>query len=276
MSQISRRSSLLSSTLLVPFALIAACGAADKAAELQEEANALETDYAAFDLSCSFEELTAEDAATEAEAAAALTDESATETSSCEDASEQYSVMVAQFDADGDGALSDAELGEAQSGWADAQKQELDANGDGTIGEDEKAAWRAEKLPARKEKLGTHFNEACERLGKPTDECRKMFDERRDGVKEMLRERREDFDKDGDGKLDEAELKAMHDKLAEERQARGEDFRKQHDKDGDGKVGPDERQNAHDNREKAQAQHQSGQQPPAGGSGQQQGAGPKP
>ena len=132
MSQISRRSSLLSSTLLVPFALIAACGAADKAAELQEEANALETDYAAFDLSCSFEELTAEDAATEAEAAA-LTGESATETSSCEDASEQYSVMVAQFDADGDGALSDAELGEAQSGWADAQKQELDANGDGTI-----------------------------------------------------------------------------------------------------------------------------------------------
>lgn len=262
------------SALAVGFASLSinSCGLQDSASDAQQSLTALQAEYESFDLTCNFEDITgsrdAETAATaDAEAPAALIDESSMETpttttaSTCENVAEQYSVLVDEFDTDGDGVLSDSELAEAHAGWEQAQKAELDANGDGIVSEEEKAAFRQNKLGARKEKLNALFEEGCKARGKQADECRHRREHKREEMKQIIQQRLPEFDKDGDGKLNEEERKALLDALRQEREQRKEQFGKQADRDGDGQVSPDEREQRRDERN----QNKPERLPPPGG-----------
>lgn len=266
--------------------LVNGCGLSNKASEAQQSIAALQAEYEAFDLTCSFDEISgdseAEAGATDESAAlqsatdTSTSTEAATTSSSCENAEEQYSVLVDEFDADGDGTLSDDELAEAEAGWADAQKAELDADGDGTITEEEKAAFREGKLAARKEKLEARFEEGCKARGKEPDECRHRRGQRRDHHKEQIEARMSQFDKDGDGKLSPAEAQALKETLKQEREQRKENFGKQHDKDGDGKLSPEERQERREDRNKDKPAGMVGGKPSTGTSTQTGSGGQKP
>jgi Ca2+-binding EF-hand superfamily protein len=267
--------------------LVNGCGLSNKASEAQKSLAVLQAEYEAFDLTCSFDDISgnseAETAATDG--AVVLHDgthtetstatESATTSSTCENAEEQYSVLVDEFDADGDGTLSEDEMAEAEAGWADAQKAELDADGDGTITEEEKAAFRESKLATRKAKLDARFEEGCKAAGKEPDECRHRRGHRRDHLKEQIEARMSQFDKDGDGKLSQAEAQALKETMKQEREQRKESFGKQHDKDGDGKLGPAERQERRDDRNKDKPAGMVGGKPSTGTSTHTGTGGPK-
>lgn len=225
---------------------LGACGVAEKAEQLKAQADELQAEYEAFNLACDFDDITAE---SEVESSALAGDEDDA-AEACEDAAEQYSILVEKFDTDADGDLSDDELAEAQAGWEDAQVSEMDADEDGKVADGEKDTWRSQKLPARKEKLQTDFDEACKALDKDADECGKLRDGKKDKIRDKRKEREAEFDKDKDGKLSDEERKAMNDALKTEREGRRDDFRKEHDKDGDGKLGPDEHKASKDNRDK--------------------------
>src|SRR5262245_48577249 len=123
--------------------LLGACGAADKAAELQAQADALETEYEGLNLSCDFDDITAQSDAEKDQTATTLVDDAAASSTSstCTDAAQQYAVLVDQFDGDGDGKLSDSELADAEAGWDDAQQKNVDADGDGKVSDAEKKKW---------------------------------------------------------------------------------------------------------------------------------------
>lgn len=235
----------------------AGCGLGDKASQAQANLEALEAEYEAFDLTCDFEDVSG----SKGDDALALQSSAA-----CEDAQQQFAILVDEFDADGDQKLSDGELAEAEQGFEDARKANVDANGDGTVSAEEKAAWKKEKGDARKEKRNERFAKACETLKKNDAECKEMHGKRKGEVKARIEGRKAEFDKNGDGKLDEAERKAMEEKLRAERGQKKDEFKKQHDKDGDGKISGEERQERRDQRKP----------PPGGPKGQgPKGEGPK-
>jgi len=220
--------------------LAAGCGAADKLAEAQAQASALEEEFGSFDLTCDFSEVSGastKEAAADV-ASAALADDAA---SACSNASQQYAMLIKEFDADGDGKLSTDELAEAEAGWGEAQVSAMDADGDGKISNDERSKWRQEKLPARKEKMGDHFKDACSAIGKEEADCKKLIDDQKAEFKQDFKKRLEDFDADKDGKLSEAERAAADTLLAKERKERLKDKIKADDKDGDGKLNNGER-----------------------------------
>lgn len=234
--------------LALPFLLLplAGCGISDKVTEAKASIATAQAEYDSFDLSCDFSDVSGQ---TEAQASAgggtSLTD------SSCSNASEQYAVMVEEFDTDGDGALNDTELAEAEDGWKSAQTTELDKDGDGAVSDTEKVDFRANKLPQRQEKLAPRFKEACSNIGKQEADCKDLRKNDGKRLKETLEGRIAEFDKDGDKKLNADERKAMEATLATERKQRQETVKKQNDADGDGKVNDTERTKRRDQRNQA-------------------------
>ena len=271
--------------------ILSNCGISDSVSDAQQSMTALQSEFESFDLTCSFDEISGNsDAESSANAAAdsqSLSDEmtatdsatstSSTTSSSCESSEEQYSVLVDEFDADGDGVLSDSELAEAQAGWEEAQKAELDSNGDGVISEDEKATFRQNRWQGRKDKLDKKFQEGCKANGKDADECRQRRGHRREQLEQQISERMAEFDMDKDGKLNPEERKALMDKLHQEREQRKDEFGKKIDKNGDGKIDPDERQDRREERKKDKPGTQTGGGPngsQTGNGGQHQQGGP--
>jgi len=220
--------------------LAAGCGAADKVAEAQAQMSALEEEFDGFDLTCDFSEVSG---ASTKEAAADLPGSPLADAaaSACSSASQQYAMLLKEFDANGDGKLSTDEMAEAEAGWGDAQVSAMDADGDGKISNDEKSKWRQEKLPARKEKLGDRFKDACSAIGKGEADCKKLLDNQKAEFKQDFKRRIEDFDSDKDGKLSEAEKAAADTLIAKERKERFKDKIRSDDKDGDGKLNNGER-----------------------------------
>jgi hypothetical protein len=268
--------------MILAFGLVtlAGCGIADKVKEAQTAAATAQDEYAALDLTCNFDDITANSEATAA--AGASLDDAASASSACDAAADQYAIMVANYDSDGDGKLSDSEEAEAKTDFDAEVKKELDANGDGTVSDDEKAQWREKKLPDVKAKRDDQLSKSCAALNKPVPECRGLRGEHKGEVKQALDKRVTEFDKNGDGKLDDAERKAMNDALATERGKREDDFKKQH--------GEQDRQQRRDDRQKGRqgkggapapggapsTQPQVGEgQPPQGPQGQGEG-GPQP
>lgn len=170
-------------------------------------------------------------------------------------------MMVSEYDTDGDGSLNEEELAEAEAEFEDAKLSSMDTNGDSNISEEERKDWRSKELPGRKDKRQEHFKKSCEKIGKSTEECRMMRDERKQKHKEEITTRIAEFDTDKDGKLNPEERKAMKLALDEEREKRRDDFVSKHDKDGDGKIGPKEKEARKEDREGKQGQNKS--PPPA-------------
>jgi len=153
-------------------------------------------------------------------------------------------LVIAKYDADKDGKLSDGEIAVLQTDVRKAQEakkaailKKFDKDGDGKLSQEERKAMNEEWLK--------DHPEAAKRMEemKARQEARKA---------EMLKK----FDKDGDGKLSDEEKKAMREdwtknhpeavKRMEEMKARQEahaaDMIKKFDKDGDGKLSPEELQ----------------------------------
>lgn len=225
----------------VPFWI--GCGdLAKKASEAQDQLTALKAEYDSFDLSCNFDEISG---STEAESDLADTADSAlqdpqsstTESNTCENAAEQYSLLVDKFDADQDGKLSTAELATAEAGWAEAQKAQLDSDGDGSVSDQEKTEFKSNNFAERKEKLVQAFEKNCLDNGKDLDSCR---DRRKEHANKKKDEILSKFDKDKNGKLSPDEIKEMVSILKQEREQAKADIFKQRDKNGDGKLSPDE------------------------------------
>lgn len=220
--------------------MVMGCGVADKVSEAQAQVSALEEEFQSFDLTCDFSEVSG---SSTKEAAADLPSAGLAEdtSSACSNVSEQYALLLKEFDADGDGKLSTDELAEAEAGWSDAQVGAMDGDADGKVSQTEKSKWRQEKLPARKEKLGERFQEACRMIGKEETDCKKLHDDRKAEFKEDFKKRVEDFDADKDGKLSEGEKAAAETLLSKERKDRFKEKIKGEDKNGDGKLGDSER-----------------------------------
>jgi len=212
------------------------CGAADDLSEALEEASA---HYDSFDLTCAFDDFSGASEAEE-EVSASLTQDDATY--DCSDVSEQYTMMVAEFDSDGDGVLSDDELAEAEAEFISARETAVDANGDGELSADERDQWRDSELPGRKSKRGEHFEKSCDKLGKTEADCRGMRGDRKAKYKKDIKDRFDEFDTNNDGELSAEERDVMRLELYKERDDRRKDFVEKHDKDGDGKFGPEERE----------------------------------
>src|SRR5262249_3663431 len=119
-------------------------------------------------------------------------------TDTCPDTSDQYAVLVSQYDSDGDGKLSDDELAEARQGFADAQTKEMDTNGDGVVSEDEKQAWIKAHQQEHKEKLGPQYEQSCKEMGKQDADCQGMRGNHLGEFKQALDKRFSEFDKNGD------------------------------------------------------------------------------
>ncbi|HRT29979.1 MAG TPA: hypothetical protein P5527_09305, partial [Kiritimatiellia bacterium] len=76
-------------------------------------------------------------------------------------------------------------------------------------------------------------------------------------MEEFRKAREKQFDKDGDGKLNDEERKAMMEEMQKRRPNAGPQFQermKQFDKDGDGKLNDEERKAMREAHRKAQAQ----------------------
>lgn len=153
-------------------------------------------------------------------------------------------LVLAKYDTDKDGKLSDEEIAVLQADVKKAQEakkaailKKFDKDGDGKLSKEERKAMQEEWLK--------DHPEAAKRMEemKARQEARKA---------EMLKK----YDKDGDGKLSDEEKKAMREdwaknhpeaaKRMEEMKARHEayvaDMIKKFDKDGDGKLSPEELQ----------------------------------
>jgi hypothetical protein len=166
-----------------------------------------------------------------------------------------YALLVEEYDTDGDDELDDDELASAEQDFDDLRIQEIDTDGDGEISDEELEAWRANKLPARRKKHDSHFKEACEEMGKTQDECRSQRGDRKDKFREAIEARFEEFDTDEDGELSDEEKEAMHEVLKGERGDRRKEAREGADKNGDGKISDAERKGARDKRGDAQEGH---------------------
>ena len=167
---------------------------------------------------------------------------------------------IVQWDKDGDGKLSDAERKEMETKQAEWKKQaeenrrkwtlqRWDKDSDGKLSEEELAAKKTQEDEQKKR---------GERWRKLNDELRKKHDADADGKLDAeerkayygeYRERAKivQWDKNGDGKLSDAERKEMETKQAESKKRTerwrklNDELRKKHDANGDGKLDADER-----------------------------------
>ena len=132
--------------------------------------------------------------------------------------SEDMAARLAQFDADGDGILSEEERDAMRRSFREQMLARLDTDGDGRVSRDERRAAGRERF------------------------------EQSERGQELMRQ----FDADGDGVLNEAEQAAMDAHLAEEREAQREERRardlERYDLDGDGELSREERQAQQDER----------------------------
>ncbi|OGK05261.1 MAG: hypothetical protein A2W80_07030 [Candidatus Riflebacteria bacterium GWC2_50_8] len=137
--------------------------------------------------------------------------------------------MLAKFDADGDGSLSDTERQAMQT----ARKAEMEAkmlekfdtDGDGTLSDTEKAAMEKNR-PARVEGKGQRGPKGGQGM--------------RDG--KMPEEMLTKFDTDGDGSLSDTEKAAMQTAMKAEMEAKKAEMLTKFDTDGDGSLSDTERQ----------------------------------
>ena len=153
-------------------------------------------------------------------------------------------LVMAKYDSDKDGKLSDEEIAVLQADVKKAQEakkaailKKFDKDGDGKLSKEERKAMQEEWLK--------DHPEAAKRMEemKARQEARKA---------EMLKK----YDKDGDGKLSDEEKKAMREDWAKDhpeaakrmeemkgrQEAHAANMIKKFDKDGDGKLSPEELQ----------------------------------
>lgn len=103
--------------------------------------------------------------------------------------------MLKEFDADGDGKLSESERAAAKAAMEE-RKGKIDTNGDGTISEEERQAAQEARREQMRQKMDTDGD------GTVSDA------EREAARKEMREEMRKRIDTDGDGEISEAERQA--------------------------------------------------------------------
>ena len=120
---------------------------------------------------------------------------------------EDIAARLAQYDADGDGFLSDEERDQMRKDRRDEMLARLDLDGDGEISRDERRAARQDRF------------------------------EQSERGQRLMRE----FDLDGDGELSADEQAAMDEHMAAERDARRAEQIAEYDADGDGQLSRDER-----------------------------------
>jgi Ca2+-binding EF-hand superfamily protein len=253
--------------------LSASCGAADKIAAAETQLSALQETFKSFDLTCDFSQISGA-SATEATQSLHSANPAEEVSSTCSNISEQYAMLVKEYDVDGDGKLSTDELAEAEAEWNEAQLESMDDDDDGKVSNAEKSKWRQDKLPARKDKISENFKDACSSLGKGESDCKKLYDVQKANFKEEFKKRMADFDTDKDGKLSEAEKASADALLAKERKERYTQNVKGKDKDGDGKLDGSERSERRTERRDSRPPVQS-KPSPVPGQGQGQGQGPK-
>ncbi len=232
------------------------CGAIKDAESDLAETKASISEFASFDLTCSFEDLIGDSEVETNDELSLNTWLTTTASSSiCEQAAEQFSILVDEYDEDGDGVLSDEEISTAQEEFEIAVKAALDADGDGAISSSEKTSWRETALPARVEERKTRFNEACGKLGKKESDCKGLRDTRKEEYKDDLRGRFNEFDADKNGTLSPQEISAMKASVKAERDDKRKESRieKGIDADGDGQLNEQEREKEREDRKNKQA-----------------------
>jgi len=119
-----------------------------------------------------------------------------------------FASRMAQFDADGDGILSDDERQAMRDAMRAQRMEKMDLDGDGEISRDERMAARQARF------------------------------ENSDRGQALMRQ----FDHDGNGVLDADEQAEMDDYTQAQRQAKRDEQIAQYDLDGDGQLSEDERQ----------------------------------
>ena len=138
-------------------------------------------------------------------------------------------MMLRRFDKDGDGKLNKAEKEAAGSAKKEIMKK-YDKDGDGKLNPEERKAL----MTARRKELGIPEHKVRKREGGGEHDMHKGARMNPEHRKMMMKK----YDKDGDGKLNEEERKA----LMQERKNALAKF----DADGDGKLTKDERKKLHE------------------------------
>lgn len=182
--------------------------------------------------------------------------------------------IIAEFDADGDGELNEAErkaAGDAMRERTRAKALErFDADGDGELSPEEgQRARRAMRSGERKRGIDRDRENFRSRGERVRREIAERFDTDGDGVlnenerleaREAMRLRREKeqavllekFDADGDGELSRVERQAAQDAHRAKREEQRQQLIERFDADGDGELTGDERRAAGDEMKRAQ------------------------
>lgn len=225
--------------LLLTSMLVLSLGCGEDAEEALASLTQLQEEYSTYDLTCAIDTLLGTDDVEDDLETASDTSVD-TNDSSCEDSSEQFSMLLAQYGGE-DGAFSDDEVAQVEEEWETMQVEAMDANDDDEVSDEEKTLWGETNRAARKELRAARFAEACENLGKTEEECKELRKERKEKYREALQARFAEFDTDENGTLDSDERKAMKEALKAERKTRKDARKTSLDKDGDGVISEDER-----------------------------------
>jgi EF hand len=155
------------------------CRALDKGVrDADAKVASLRDKFMAFDLGCSFADISADPGAVSSSAATGSTTQ--TTPKGCSKAKELYAMLLKMADQNKDGKLSDDELASVAKEYETNRTAELDKNGDGKVSDDEITTWRSKELPSHEAEFKSKFTEACSALKKDDDSCRALYDVRLD------------------------------------------------------------------------------------------------